>query len=117
MSSKDWQQVKAARLTTKAAKDGYDRARRAFEVGERVRLLREEHGLSQRELATRIGSTQRSSLGLEAGGVTPRLGTLERIAEAWDTTLVIEFQPQTAPSSKPPPRCARTSAETVGARP
>lgn len=92
MSRKSWDQVKAERLATDAAQDGYGRARRAFEMGERVRLLREEHGLSQRELAERIGSTQPAIARLEAGGVTPSLGTLEKIAEALDTALVIDFQ-------------------------
>lgn len=110
MSSRDWQQVKRARLTTETARDGYDRARRAFEVGERVRLLREEHGLSQRELAERIGSTQPAIARLEAGGVTPSLGTLERIAEALDTALVVEFRDRTKLPAKAPTRKAKASA-------
>lgn len=110
MSRKSWDQVKAERLATDAAQDGYERARRAFEMGERVRLLREEHGLSQRELAERIGSTQPAIARLEAGGVMPSLGTLEKIAEALDTALVIEFQARKLPAPPSGKRRARASA-------
>lgn len=110
MSRKNWDHVKAERLATDAARDGYERARRAFEMGERVRLLREEHGLSQRELAERIGSTQPAIARLEAGGVTPSLGTLEKIAEALDTALVIDFQARKAPAQATAKRRTRASA-------
>ena len=110
MSRKNWDQVKVERLATDAARDGYERARRAFEMGERVRLLREEHGLSQRELAERIGSTQPAIARLEAGGVTPSLGTLEKIAEALDTALVIDFQARKTPAPATSSRRTRASA-------
>ena len=110
MSARNWEQVKAERLAASAAGEGYERARRAFEMGERVRLLREEHGLSQRELAERIGSTQPAIARLEAGGVTPSLGTLEKIAEALDTALVIEFQARTLPAPTTAKRRTRASA-------
>lgn len=109
MSGKNWQQVKTERLATDEAQTGYERARRAFMMGERVRLLREEHGLSQRELAQRIGSTQPAIARLEAGGVTPSLGTLEKIAEALDTALVIDFEARKRPASTPTGR-SRASA-------
>ena len=38
--------------------------------------------MTQAELAARIGSTQPALARLEAGGVTPNLDTLQRIAEA-----------------------------------
>jgi transcriptional regulator with XRE-family HTH domain len=109
MSRKNWDQVKAERLATSAAAEGYEHARRAFQMGERVRLLREEHGLSQRELAERIGSTQPAIARLEAGGVTPSLGTLEKIAEALDTALVIDFQARKAPAPAIAKRRTRAS--------
>lgn len=96
MSRKNWEAVKRERLSGAAAQDGYNGARRAFEMGERVRLLREDHGMSQRELAERIGSTQPAIARLEAGGVSPSLGTLERIAEALNRALVIDFQTRSA---------------------
>src|SRR4051794_7004377 len=102
--AKSWQAVKSARLRSAGARAGYQQARQALAIGERVRLLREEHGLSQRELAERIGSTQPAIARLEAGGVSPSLATLDRIATAVGTALVIDFtQPAaTRPSKRSP---------------
>ena len=46
----------------------YEATRLALEVGERVRDAREEAGLSQRELAARMGTSQAAVARLEAGG-------------------------------------------------
>jgi HTH-type transcriptional regulator/antitoxin HipB len=101
MARKSWDAVKAERGRSAAARAGYDRARQAFEIGEQVRALREEHGLSQRELAERIGSTQPAIARLEAGGVTPNLATLDRIATAVGSALVIEFARPAARGASP----------------
>lgn len=82
MARKSFSEIKGRRMGSEAAQGGYERARRAFELGERVRHLREERGLSQRELAEKIGSTQPAIARLEAGGVAPSIQTLERIAAA-----------------------------------
>lgn len=89
-------------------REGYEHARLAFELGERVRALREKHGLSQSELAKRIGSTQPSIARLEAGGVTPSLGTLGRIAKAVGLDLVIRFDNEKPGGSRK--RSAKRSA-------
>jgi predicted transcriptional regulator len=47
-----------------------------------VRQVRKHLGITQAELATRIGSTQPAIARLEAGGNTPSFGTLRRIAAA-----------------------------------
>jgi transcriptional regulator with XRE-family HTH domain len=52
------------------------------ETGRLVRHYREAAGLSQRELADRLGCQQPAIARLEAGGVSPNMRTLERIAEA-----------------------------------
>ena len=52
------------------------------QMGEYLRARRIEAGLSQRELAERINSTQPAIARLEAGGVAVGMATLERIADA-----------------------------------
>lgn len=88
---KSWSEVRDKRLAKPAAKAGYERARRAFELAEQVRELREARGLSQSELAERIGSTQPAVARLEAGGVAPTIETLERIAGALGLELSVSF--------------------------
>jgi HTH-type transcriptional regulator / antitoxin HipB len=105
VAKKSWNDIKRGRLDSEAARAGYERARHAFELGERVRQLREEHGLSQRELAEKIGSTQPAIARLEGGGVAPSIDTLERVAGALGTKLVVEF-------AIPPSRSSRRRGTT-----
>jgi transcriptional regulator with XRE-family HTH domain len=109
MSRKTWKELRDERLKSPEARTGYERARKAFELAERVRELREAQGLSQSELARRIGSTQPAIARLEAGGVAPSIDTLERIAIALGLELVVGFKSRGdgAPKSS---RKARLSA-------
>lgn len=94
---KSWGAVKAARADSKPRRTGYAEARDAFELGGRVRAERERLGLTQSELAERMGTTQPTVARLEAGGVTPSLETLHRAAEALGLELVVDFrQPASA---------------------
>jgi ribosome-binding protein aMBF1 (putative translation factor) len=87
-----WEQVRRGRLASPAAGAGYQRARRALELGEQIRRLREAHGISQAELGRRIGSTQPAIARLEAGRVSPTLETLDRVAAALGVELMIGFE-------------------------
>lgn len=87
-----WDQARQQRLASPAAAAGLQRARRALELGERIRGLREARGVSQAELGRRIGSTQPAIARLEAGRVSPTLETLDRVAGALEVELVIGFE-------------------------
>jgi len=87
-----WEQVRGGRLASPAADAGYQRARRALELGEQIRRLREAQGVSQAELGRRIGSTQPAIARLEAGRVSPTLETLDRVAAALELELVVAFE-------------------------
>lgn len=56
------------------------------ELGNRLRLLREAHGLTQRELATRAGIAQPTLTHIERGHAEPRIETIRFLAEALGTT-------------------------------
>ncbi len=51
-------------------------------TGSLLRQCREQAGITQRELADRLGCQQPAIARLEAGGVSPNMRTVERIAEA-----------------------------------
>ena len=51
-------------------------------------------GLSQRELAKLVGTTQSAVARLESGGRPPRIDTLLRIADALDCDLHVELVPR-----------------------
>lgn len=89
---RSWGAVKESRADSKPRRAGYAEARDAFELGGRVRAERERAGLTQAELAERMGTTQPTVARLEAGGVTPSLDTLHRAAEALGLELVVDFR-------------------------
>jgi predicted transcriptional regulator len=94
MATTSWDDVKAARSGDSAVEAAYAAARLAFELGEQVRLMREERGWSQRELSALTGMSQPAIARFEAGGTTPTLPILERIAIAFDSTLSVQLKPK-----------------------
>lgn len=68
-------------------------ARFAIEVGEKIRAAREATGLSQRELATRMSTSQAAVARLEAGGTSATLATLRKAAAALDRQLAVDLAP------------------------
>jgi transcriptional regulator with XRE-family HTH domain len=59
-----------------------------------IRDARRQSGLTQAELAERLGSTQSAVARLEAAGANPRLSTLTRALEACDREIVLESRPR-----------------------
>jgi HTH-type transcriptional regulator/antitoxin HipB len=86
-------QARAARAGRPEAAAAYEQARLRFELAEAVRARREELGLSQRQLAERAGMTQPGIARFEAGGTTPTLPLLERLAVALGLTLNVSLDP------------------------
>ena len=93
-----WNTLKTKRLeamsdTERAQYErAYAAAALAAEVGERVREAREAAGLTQRELARRMGTSQAAVDRLEAGGVAATLTTLQRVASALGLQVSIELR-------------------------
>jgi ribosome-binding protein aMBF1 (putative translation factor) len=89
---KTWSQLRAE-LGVDEEHPAYREARIAYEIGAEVRALREQRGWSQTELAKRAGMTQSAMARFEAGGTTPTLPVLERIAEALEMRLSVALTP------------------------
>lgn len=69
----------------------YAAARLAIDFGEKVRDARETAGLSQRQLAARMSTSQAAVARLEAGGVGSTLTTLQRVADALDLSINVSL--------------------------
>ena len=69
-----------------------------LDLGQLIYDLRTEAGLSQRELADKMGTTQSVISRLEeGGGAKNRIDTLARVATALDRHLILSF-PEKVPS-------------------
>jgi transcriptional regulator with XRE-family HTH domain len=56
-------------------------------VGDRLRFLREMHGLSQRELARRSGLTHATIGAIERDAISPSIGSMLKIVESFPITM------------------------------
>lgn len=85
-----WDDVKKGRRPTSAeARTGVEQD---LALGQLIYDLRSAAGLSQRELAERMGTTQSVISRLEeGGGARNRIDTLARVATALDRHLVVSF--------------------------
>lgn len=101
MARTTWDNLKGTRLSGMTAVEraeydqAYAAAQLAVEVGERVRAAREAAGLSQRDLAALMGTSQAAVARLEAGGVAATLSTLQRVARALGLELNVELRSPT----------------------
>lgn len=95
-----WRDLRAKREASPEYRAAYARAGQAHAIGARVRNLREARGLSQAELARRMGTTQSVIARLELGGAEPRFDTLERVARSLDSDLIVELRPREAASGQ-----------------
>lgn len=86
-------ETRAARMGRPAVAEAYEQARMRFELAEAVRGRREELGWSQRQLAERAGMTQPGVARFEAGGTTPTIPVLERLARALGLRLTVALGP------------------------
>jgi DNA-binding XRE family transcriptional regulator len=90
----DWATLRERRMSEPGALEAYGASRPAFELGRAVRELRERRGWSQSQLGEAASMAQSAVAGFEAGGTTPTLPVLERLARALDVELSVGFNPK-----------------------
>ena len=99
MTRTSWTALKNQKVDTMTAEERveYDRAYAeaglAAEVGQRIHDARDTAGLSQRELARRMGTSQAAIDRLESGGVGATITTLQRVATALGLEVSVELRP------------------------
>lgn len=84
-----WSELKEKRSLTDAGRAAYEDEARIAAFRELVYRLRTEAGLTQAELAERMGTTQSAIARMEGGGTRPTLETLEKVATAVGADLVV----------------------------
>ena len=73
-------------------KKAYDALEEEFILASAVMDLRNRAGLTQEELARKMGTTQPVVARLESGRTRPSMRTLERLAAATGSRLLISFE-------------------------
>jgi transcriptional regulator with XRE-family HTH domain len=84
-----WGDLKARRPLSEDGRAAYEDEARGSAYRAMVYQLRMEAGLTQAELAGRMGTTQSAVARMEGGGVRPTLETLEKLASAVGGDLVV----------------------------
>ncbi len=91
MKKKTYKQLRKELLKDKKIKQLYDRLGPEFTVIEMIIKKRIEKGLSQKELARKIGTKQSAISRLESGTYNPSISFLQKVSEALDAKLKISL--------------------------
>lgn len=93
MAGKTMEQKKAELMTDPEFRAAYDALEDEFRLARQMIDARVRAGLTQKEVAERMKTTQSAVARLESGKGAPSIKTLKRFAEATGSRLCYEFQP------------------------
>ena len=109
--SKELKQFKSRALARPEVKREYDRLAEEFEFLDEILKARATTGLTQADVAARIGTTQSAVARLESpiGKHSPSIATLQRYASAIGYRLQVRLvkEPEPASLTRPRKRAAR----------
>jgi len=91
MGKKTYKQFKRELLKDKRIRCAYESLGPEFAVIEMIIRKRIKRGLSQKELAKKIGTKQSAISRLESGTYNPSLSFLQKVSEALDAKLKISL--------------------------
>jgi len=91
---KSLKDVKAELLTNPAVRQAYDAQAPEFELAhELIAARKRQAGLTQGEVAARMGTTQSVVARIESGRGTPSMRTVQRFANAVGARAVVRMEP------------------------
>ena len=96
-----WNESRAELLSDSDTRREYERLRPQYELAMQGRSFRENAGLSQAELAGRMGKQQPAIARFEAANVQPSIAFLQQLAEALDLRLVVRLEPKSTAEAAP----------------
>ncbi len=89
---KDLQTFKREALRNPELKREYEKLTPRYELISELISARTKKGITQKDLAKKMGTTQSSIARLEAGNINPSLGFLEKIASVMGYKLTVQLQ-------------------------
>ena len=81
--------IKEKILENPAVKKEYEKSALQFNIAEMVMRARIKRGMTQKQLAKRVGTKQPSVARVESGNYVPSLNLLNKIAKALGTELIL----------------------------
>lgn len=96
--------------------DGYERGYQAFKLGAMLLSARQQAGLTQAEVARRLGTHKSAISRMENHAEDIRLSTLQRYAEAVGCFLKLELRPESEATIPTAVRAVAVEAEAQPAR-
>jgi ribosome-binding protein aMBF1 (putative translation factor) len=94
---KQWSEMRRERIAANPALlDKIEEARLRMDLAQFVYDLRTAAGLTQTELARRMGTTQSAIARLEGGGTNPSTELLQHLGNALGVRLVLAVEPEAA---------------------
>ena len=88
----DWKDLRKELLSNPEVKKEYDRLAPRYAVISSIIEARLKKGMTQKDIADKIGTKQSAIARLEAGNTNPTIGFLEKIASVLGTKLTIQLQ-------------------------
>jgi HTH-type transcriptional regulator / antitoxin HipB len=95
--------------------ESYDRSYQAFRLGVMLQVAREDAGMTQEQVAQKLGTKKSAISRLENNAGDLRLSTLQKYAEAVGRKLVLELAPPEAEHKPVAIRKPRKSRKLVAA--
>ena len=91
-SMEEWNKVKKELLKNKEAYKEYKKLEPKYRLISQLIGARIKKGLTQRELAERMGTKQSAIARIESGKANPSVAFLEKLASAMESRLVIQIK-------------------------
>ncbi|MBT3864972.1 helix-turn-helix transcriptional regulator [Candidatus Peregrinibacteria bacterium] len=88
---KSYSSFKKQALKDKEVRKAYDELAPEFAIAEAIIAKRLEQGLTQSELAQKIGTKQSAISRLESGNYNPSFTFLEKVAKALNLNLIVSL--------------------------
>lgn len=88
---REWKELKKELLQNPEVRKEYERLGPRFEIISQVMAARIKKGITQKQLAQKIGTKQSAIARLESGNTNPSLGFLKKIADVMGYKLTVHL--------------------------
>lgn len=88
----NWKTVRAELLRDPEVRKEYERLKPRYELISQLISARAKKGLTQAQLAKKMGTKQSAIARVEGGNANPSIAFLEKLTQALGTKLVIQIQ-------------------------